>query len=190
MVNKTEKLHNVYRTPVLELLAGPANYEVEVREQGVRFLLDFEKVYWCSRLSTERDRLLATFKKGETLMDLFCGVGPLAVRAARIGMHVIANDLNPDCYLYLEKNAKLNRVEDRMLCFNGCAREVVRKWFDETYVNSLAQPFRRFHHVYMNLPVDAVEFLDVFKGFLVRSNWKEEELPMIHVNGFVVAPDD
>lgn len=122
VVNKTEKLHNVYRTPVLELLAGPPNYEVEVREQGTRFLLDFEKVYWCSRLSTERDRLLATFKKNETLMDLFCGVGPLAVRAARKGMHVIANDLNPDCFLYLEKNAKLNKVDSRMLCFNGCAR--------------------------------------------------------------------
>lgn len=60
-----------------------------------------------------------------------------------------------------------------MLCFNGCAREVVRKWFDEEYVNSLPAPFRRFHHVYMNLPVDAVEFLDVFKGFLLKAKWKE-----------------
>jgi tRNA (guanine37-N1)-methyltransferase len=58
-------------------------------------------VYWCSRLQPERDRLLDMLKKHETLMDLFCGVGPLAVRAARKGLHVIANDLNPDCYKYL-----------------------------------------------------------------------------------------
>lgn len=58
VVNKTEKLHNVYRTPELQLLAGDHNYEVEVREQGTRLALDFEKVYWCSRLQPERDRLL------------------------------------------------------------------------------------------------------------------------------------
>jgi tRNA G37 N-methylase Trm5 len=34
-------------------------------------------------------------KKGECLADIFCGTGPLAVRAARKGLFVIANDLNP-----------------------------------------------------------------------------------------------
>jgi tRNA (guanine37-N1)-methyltransferase len=41
VVNKTDKLHNVYRTPELELLAGEKDYEVEVREQGTRLRLDF-----------------------------------------------------------------------------------------------------------------------------------------------------
>jgi len=59
VVNKTEKLHNVYRTPTLEHMAGEHNYWVKVKEQGVIFELDFEKVYWCSRLQQERDRLLA-----------------------------------------------------------------------------------------------------------------------------------
>ena len=30
---------------------------------------------------------------GELLADIFCGVGPLAVRAAKKGLFVIANDL-------------------------------------------------------------------------------------------------
>ena len=46
----------------------------------------------------------------------------------------------------------------------------------------------------MNLPVDAVEFLDVFKGLFINANpsiWFTNpndrstlKLPMIHVNGF------
>ena len=49
-------------------------------------------------------------KKDELLADIFCGVGPLAVRAAKKGAYVIANDLNPSCYEYLEKNCKINGV--------------------------------------------------------------------------------
>ena len=62
--------------------------------------------------------------------------------------------------------------------------------------------FLRIDHFYMNLPMDAVEFLDVFRG--IYANTSEEErrvlfrrreedgvmvLPMIHVNGFTVEEE-
>lgn len=45
----------------------------------------------------------------------------------------------------------------------------------------------------MNLPVDNIEFCDVFKGLLLKANpelWNEGNLPMIHATGFVSAEDD
>jgi len=54
--------------------------------------------------------MLKKFKKGETLCDMFCGVGPLAIRAAKMGVKVLANDLNPDCYKYLLQNINKNKV--------------------------------------------------------------------------------
>lgn len=56
------------------------------------------------------------------LADIFCGVGPLAVRAAHKGVYVIANDLNPYCHEYLVKNAIKNKVQEKMKCWNMCAR--------------------------------------------------------------------
>jgi len=47
--------------------------------------------------------------------------------------------------------------------------------------------FRKFDHCYMNLPVDAVEFLDVFRGLFREvkdDNVWGDFLPMIHVYGF------
>ena len=51
--------------------------------------------------------------------------------------------------------------------------------------------FLKFHHCLMNLPMDAVEFLDCFVGAFNNADeavWKntqgEIELPMIHVYGF------
>jgi hypothetical protein len=51
----------------------------------------------------------------------------------------------------------------------------------------------------MNLPVDAVEFLDVFVGLFDQANpkiWSEEsnglrkwKMPIIHVNGFTYELD-
>jgi tRNA (guanine37-N1)-methyltransferase len=41
-------------------------------------------------------------KEGDVLCDMFCGIGPLAVKAAvKKRIKVIANDLNPACYEYL-----------------------------------------------------------------------------------------
>ena len=112
-------------------MAGPQDFVVRMREQGVTFELDFEKVYWCSRLQQERDRLLKMIKPGQFLADIMCGVGPLAVRAAKKGVKVMANDLNPECYKYLEINSKLNKVQDNMICLNMCAREAMRKLYKE-----------------------------------------------------------
>ena len=41
---------------------------------------------------------------------MFCGIGPFAIPAAKRGLHVFANDLNPASYQYLLENAKLNKV--------------------------------------------------------------------------------
>lgn len=62
-------------------------------------------------------------KPGEILVDMFSGIGPLAVRAAKKGLRVIANDLNPKCYEYLLHNSKLNKVDSLLTAYNLDARE-------------------------------------------------------------------
>jgi len=49
VVNKVEKLDNVFRTPELVLMAGAPSLETEVKEGKCKFFLDFGKVYWNSR---------------------------------------------------------------------------------------------------------------------------------------------
>ena len=52
--------------------------------------------------------------------------------------------------------------------------------------------FLKFHHCMMNLPVDAVEFLDCFIGAFKNADvevWKSKDsdsldLPIVHVYGF------
>ena len=58
---------------------------------------------------------------------MFCGIGPLAVRAAvKKKVKVIANDLNPECFKYLKINMELNKVQKLVVPYNMDAREFIR----------------------------------------------------------------
>ena len=143
----------------------------------------------------ERDRLLKILKKGETLCDAFCGVGPLSIRAAKQGINVLANDLNPDCYKYLVINSEKNKVSKNISCFNMDAREFIRicisrskviKNEDDNFDDKFPED-KRIDHIYMNLPKDALEFLDVFYGLFngtKKSIYDKDNLPTIHVYCF------
>ena len=82
-MTKIGNIESTYRFYDLECIAGDTNYETILIEDKVRLNLDVSKVYWSSKLATERNRMITEFlKDGEVLCDMFCGVGPLAVKAA------------------------------------------------------------------------------------------------------------
>jgi tRNA (guanine37-N1)-methyltransferase len=50
------------------------------------------------------------FTPDDVIVDVFAGVGPFAIPAAKKGCAVLANDLNPSSARYLLKNVQDNRV--------------------------------------------------------------------------------
>ena len=135
VVTKVGQIQATYRFYDLVCIAGDdSSYETIHVEDKVRFKVDVSRVYWCSKLSTERTRLIQDFlKDDEVLCDMFCGVGPLSVKAAvkRPKLKVLANDLNPIAYEYLDKNIKLNKLQNRVIPFNMDAREYLRMLVDK-----------------------------------------------------------
>lgn len=183
VVNKIDAIHNDYRTMQLEVLAGNHSLVTMVVENGLRFHVDLAAVYWNSRLASERQRLLNGFTHNDVLCDVFAGVGPIALSAAKIVKHVYANDLNPCAVQYMENNSVLNKLERHIEIFNMDGR----RFIDAMYASQKAQSITQ---VVMNLPNDAVEYLDAFRGiFKDKPKDKEYAMPMIHVYGFSKARD-
>lgn len=168
VVNKVNAIDETYRFFQMELLAGENKMMTTAKEHGCSFSFDFSKVYWNSRLQSEHKRLVDIFQKGETICDMFSGVGPFAIPAAKKGCTVYANDLNPESYLALVSNCKLNHVVENVHCFNMDARELLRYLLQKNTKLS-------FDHVIMNLPANAVEFLDTFVGV-----YREKNLELMH----------
>ncbi|WDK13893.1 Met-10+ like-protein [Colletotrichum graminicola] len=112
VINKIDDVghESVFRTFAYEVLCGPHDLNVEVKENDCIFQFDYSKVYWNSKLEPEHTRLISKFKAGEVVADVMAGIGPFAVPAGRKGVFVFANDMNPESYKYLSAAVEKNKV--------------------------------------------------------------------------------
>ncbi|XP_069589748.1 tRNA (guanine(37)-N1)-methyltransferase isoform X1 [Ranitomeya imitator] len=186
VVNKTNTIDSTYRNFQMEVLAGEENMMTKVKENSFTYEFDFSKVYWNPRLSTEHDRITGFLKSGDVVFDVFAGVGPFAIPAAKKSCMVYANDLNPESYRWLVHNCKLNKVDRKVQAFNTDGREFIRTVVKDElskHIKSSPDGKKRLHIV-MNLPALALEFLDAFRHLLSEQPHNEVLLPTVHCYGF------
>ena len=112
VVEDLASIQGPWRVPAVRWLWGEGTRTVH-REDGVLFALDVSEVMFSSGNLAERMRMARLPQPGETVVDLFAGIGyfsiPMAVksRAARI----VACEVNPSAFEYLRENVRLNRVD-------------------------------------------------------------------------------
>ncbi|MCI4335043.1 MAG: class I SAM-dependent methyltransferase family protein [Thermoplasmata archaeon] len=113
------------RQPPFERIAGDAS-ETELREHGVIYRFDAARLLFSRGNKTERARIGRLVGPGETVVDLFAGIGYFTLPAARAHpeVRVIAVEINPLAHLYLEENLRLNRVEAQVTAHLGDNREI------------------------------------------------------------------
>ncbi|KAI9363679.1 Met-10+ like-protein-domain-containing protein [Pilaira anomala] len=188
VVNKVNSIDTTFRFFQMEILAGDPNMIAEVKESNCKFKFDFSKVYWNSRLHTEHDRLVQLFKKNEYICDVFAGVGPFALPAAKKGAIVYANDLNPASFEWMKYNIKANKITNGIYPYNMDGREFIKQAVNDLNQTSTKNEWKTFDHFVMNLPAIAIEFLDAFRGLYSDQKHLFDEsrakLPMIHCHCF------
>lgn len=141
----------VERIRKVKVVLGEKRTETTYIENGCIFRLDINKVYFSPRLGYERLRVINQVKKNEIVYDLFTGVGVFSVPIAKVAKKVVAIDINKNACKFLEENARINRVSDKIDIYCGDARKVIakHKW------KKVAD------RVIMNLPMHSGEFLDL-----------------------------
>ncbi|XP_062974271.1 tRNA (guanine(37)-N1)-methyltransferase [Elgaria multicarinata webbii] len=184
-VNKINTIDSAYRNFQMEVLAGDeANMITKVKEHYYSYEFDFSKVYWNPRLCTEHMRIVDLLKPGDLLFDVFAGVGPFAIPAAKKNCVVFANDLNPESHKWLQHNCKLNKVDQKVKVFNMDGREFLEGPVKEELAKQLSLGERKSSlHIVMNLPAMAIEFLDAFRH-LLDGEPGSTGLPTVHCHCF------
>ncbi len=152
------------------------------------YRLDFSKVYWNPRLGTEHKRIVDGLEKSDEFFDVFAGVGPFSVPAAKMLRRkdsVFANDLNPESSRWLRENVDSNKVGHFVNCYNMDGRDFIRTVLGP----KLAEDGGRVQ-VAMNLPAIATEFLDAFRGAVsLGGDSKNVRPPLVHAYAFAKEDD-
>jgi len=139
-----------FRTRDLEILAGENKTETEYKEFGCRFIVDVEKAFFSPRLSTERDRIADLVQEGETVINMFGGVGMFSIIAAKRKKCTVYNiDINPIAAKLCEKNIELNKLAGKVFSIHGDAAKIVEEKLKD-----------KGDRVLMLLPERSDEFLD------------------------------
>ncbi|MEM5804676.1 MAG: class I SAM-dependent methyltransferase family protein [Candidatus Aenigmatarchaeota archaeon] len=117
-------ISDAVRTPKVEWLAGKRCSETLHREHGCSFLLDVRKIMWSQGNKAEKIRLAAAAKPGETVVDMFAGIGywsiPLAKHAKVKKIYAI--DINPAAIKYLKMNVAGNGLRNVEVLKGDCRR--------------------------------------------------------------------
>jgi tRNA (guanine37-N1)-methyltransferase len=171
---KISAVSGKYRLRQFETIAGASKTATIHREYGCQYHVDVAKVYFSPRLSHEHNRVASIVQKGDTVVDLFAGVGPFSVLIAKNNpdVKVYAVDINPEAIELLKRNIRLNRVENRVVPIQGDANQAV-----EERLLGVAD------RVIMNLPEKAMGFIDAACKAIKPSGG------IVHYYAFVRLPD-
>jgi len=116
-----------FRLRSLEYVAGERKTCTVHRESGCFFRVDVEKCYFSPRLSYERMRVARLAECGETVVNMFAGVGCFSIVMARHAEveKAYSIDVNSEAVEQMQENVRMNRVYGRVVPMLGDAREVV-----------------------------------------------------------------
>ncbi len=139
-----------FRTRDLEIIAGQDKTETEYKEFGCRFVVDVQKAFFSPRLSNERNRIAEQILDGQTVINMFGGIGMFSIIAAKNKKCSVYNiDINPDAVELCEKNIKLNKLSGKVFAIQGDAAQIIKEKLEN-----------KGDRVLMLLPERSDEFLD------------------------------
>lgn len=116
-----------HRIRDLELVAGHDSTLTEYRENGCRFLVDVREAFFSPRLSTERLRIAGQVQDGETITNMFAGIGMFSIVSAKMARCTVYSiDINPQATEMCRRNISLNKMPGRVIPVCGDAADVIR----------------------------------------------------------------
>lgn len=159
----------------------PIRFRQSLLESSLKYVLEIARDSSTARVSsiflgTEHERIVDLLDPQDFVFDVCAGVGPFVVPASMLGCTVFANDINPECYKWMNINLKKNQPKKsprEYHVWNLDGREFLQtiafpriEQYQKSAVTDSHRQSKGKMVVLMNLPALAVTFLDVFPAWL------------------------
>jgi tRNA (guanine37-N1)-methyltransferase len=132
-----------------KLLAGQNKTDTIHIEYGCKIRVDLAKAYFSPRLLEEHNQVANQVVDGETILDMFTGVGPFALHIAKLrAARILAVDINPAAISLLKESLHLNKLVGEIVPIVSNARDFIREHLQD-----------RVDRIIMNHPSGARDFI-------------------------------
>ena len=138
------------REPSVRVIAGEGDTETVHTEHGIDYGMDLARVMFSPGNKAERKRMGEVVEPGESVFDMFAGIGYFTLPMAAAGAQVTATEINPEAFRYLLKNAVNNGVQDRIAAYRADCRDV------EVTAGRVVMGYYDAHE-YLDAALDALE---------------------------------
>lgn len=133
------------RRPSIEVIHGDRTESVRY-ENGIGYRFDVRKVMFSSGNNHERRRMEGLDCRGETVVDMFAGIGYFTLPLARFAGpdRVFACEKNPDSYGFLLENIAINGVADTVIPILADNRDLQGRRFADRILMGYVQKTSEF----------------------------------------------
>jgi tRNA (guanine37-N1)-methyltransferase len=154
---KASPITNTFRTRDFKILAGEDLTLTEHIEHGCVFRVDPRKAYFSPRLSYERQRVSLSVRSGEIIVDMFAGVGPFSIMAAKLGKakKVYGIDINPEAVSFMLQNIMMNDLRGKVSAILADSASTPAQLLEHVA-----------DHIIMNLPKESLPYITQACDFL------------------------
>ena len=129
-----------FRQPSMEIIYGTETESVRL-ENGIRYGFDVTKVMFASGNTDERMRMRQLDCSGETVVDMFAGIGYFTLPLAKYSgaRRVFACEKNPESYRFLVRNVRDNDLVDKVIPILSDNRNLLGKHFADRILMGYVQ---------------------------------------------------
>ncbi len=108
-----EGIEGELRVPKIKYIFGDGTETIH-REHGILYKLDVSKIMFSKGNLNERKRMAEIVGDGETVVDMFAGIGyfSLGIAKSHPKTTVYAIEKNPTAFRYLKENINLNKLNN------------------------------------------------------------------------------
>lgn len=142
-VCEIKKVSGEFRRPEIKILAGKSTKTIH-RENGCIFKIDVSKIMFSKGNHFERKRLIGQIKSGETIVDMFAGIGYFSIPLGKFSKakKIYSIEKNKKAFGFLKENILLNRIQNIEPIYGDCGKILLPEKVDCVLMGYLPKTYK------------------------------------------------